>query len=303
MAPGTRASPSREFKPMLMGMMEVKLMFDLGATETVQPATISNKRQRTTQSQRQTPIIILDEKPAPQPNFEAIQAGLDQLKRQQENTKRENERLLAEVEVLRTYKQQQEVKEQKARDIAAKADEEIRAIMRHQPNELDMLRANPQQQEYVQCNHQDISTRLEQLCRAHKQLQEAVESNERVSSARLEELCALELQQEDARELRDISDPTQRLKKVQAIKLKKLARVQEIKDQMKATDCIHDASLRFELDQENEILQQAIKFVEEVTGLQRNIKYAQRQLQGAFSTYLMAFSTYLMSEEDATGWT
>jgi hypothetical protein len=65
---------------------------------------------------------------------------------------------------------------------------------------------------------------------------------------------------------------------VKAIKLRKLARVQEIKDQMKAAGFIHDASIRFKVDQENEILQQAIKFVEEVTGLQRNIGYAQRQL-------------------------
>jgi hypothetical protein len=286
-------------------MMNVKLMFNSGAIETVQPSTTGNKRQRTTRSQQQTPIVIPDEEPTPQPIPETIQAELDRYKHRQEATERENEKLLAELEVLRTYKQQQEVKKHNAWGLTTEV-EGLKASTRQQSAELDLLRTYKQQQECKEHTAQDLaaeleelkastqqqsveldvlrewhkghetelfkstnlSTELEHLRRAHKELQETIK-----------------LDQAEARERRKTLSPVQLLEELQATKRRRMKRVQGLKDQMKKANTIHETSPRRELDQENERLQQAIILVEQVTGLQRTIKYAEEELSKPLFTY------------------
>jgi hypothetical protein len=327
----------------MIRMMNVKLMFNSGAIETVQPSTTGNKRQRTTRSQQQTPIVIPDEEPTPQPIPETIQAGLDGYKHRQEATERENEKLLAELEVLRTYKQQQEVKKHNAWGLTTEV-EGLKASTRQQSAELDLLRTYKQQQECKEHTAQDLAAELEEIkasmrrqtdelevLRAYKQQQECNENTAQDLTAELEELKAstqqqsveldvlrewhkghetelfkstnlstelehlrrahkelqetIKLDQAEARERRKTLSPVQLLEELQATKRRRMKRVQGLKDQMKKANTIHETSPRRELDQENERLQQAIILVEQVTGLQRTIKYAEEELSKPLFTY------------------
>jgi DNA repair exonuclease SbcCD ATPase subunit len=256
-----------------------------GLVEPDQPSTPKNKRQRTTRFQQQTPIIISDDDPAPRPNFESIQVGLDQLKRQHQNTERENERLLAEVEVLRTYKQHQEDKEHTAQDSAAEL-EELKARTRREAVERMILRSEKRQQEIVQLCNQDLATELEELGRAHKQLQEAMEFNERAMSARLEELRELKSEVELAWTLQNLSDPVYMLKMLSEFKLVRQAREQEIKDQMEATDEMHDAVLHHKLDQAKKMMQQVTGLTKAITGPLRNLEDARERLREAVHLFV-----------------
>jgi vacuolar-type H+-ATPase subunit I/STV1 len=173
----------------------------------------------------------------------------------------------AELDLLRTYKQQQECKEHTAQDLAAEL-EEIKASTQQQSVELDVLREWHKGHETELFKSTNLSTELEHLRRAHKELQETIK-----------------LDQAEARERRKTLSPVQLLEELQATKRRRMKRVQGLKDQMKKANTIHETSPRRELDQENERLQQAIILVEQVTGLQRTIKYAEEELSKPLYTY------------------
>jgi hypothetical protein len=189
------------------------------------------------------------------------------------------------VEVLRTYKQHQEDKEHTAQDSAAEL-EELKARTRREAVERMILRSEKRQQEIVQLCNQDLATELEELGRAHKQLQEAMEFNERAMSARLEELRELKSEVELAWTLQNLSDPVYMLKMLSEFKLVRQAREQEIKDQMEATDEMHDAVLHHKLDQAKKMMQQVTGLTKAITGPLRNLEDARERLREAVHLFV-----------------